>query len=281
MQSVVKTMKTLAAVNIRQYEQAVEALSRFNKTIETGIQAVIRTEPQSTKPPKNKPGENKTGIIILGSEQGMAGQFNEQIARFAYEQIQAESKEKKQVVVVFGEQALGRVEDYGIPVDSALPIPNSLAGLSYGMQELLFHIERWRFKENVDRILIYYNSPISGTSFEQEEKQLLPLDRQWLQSLRSKKWKTRAVPFFSMEKQQLFSSLIRQYIYASIVRAFVDSLASENASRLASMQVAEKNIAEHIDELRAKYNHQRQESITAELLDIVSGFEALTGKGKK
>jgi F-type H+-transporting ATPase subunit gamma len=58
-------------------------------------------------------------------------------------------------------------------------------------------------------------------------------------------------------------------------RAFAESLASENASRLASMQAAEKNIEERLDQLDTQYNHERQRSITEELLDIVAGAEAV------
>ena len=79
-----------------------------------------------------------------------------------------------------------------------------------------------------------------------------------------------------MSEERLASALFRQYFFVSLYRACAESLASENASRLASMQIAEKNIAERLGELQAEFNHQRQSGITEELLDIVSGFEALT-----
>ena len=59
---------------------------------------------------------------------------------------------------------------------------------------------------------------------------------------------------------------------------YLESLASENASRLLSMQVAEKNIEEHLNELNVKFHRQRQAAITSELLDVVTGFEAITGQ---
>jgi F-type H+-transporting ATPase subunit gamma len=79
-----------------------------------------------------------------------------------------------------------------------------------------------------------------------------------------------------MEWQHLFSSLIRHYFFVALYRAVTESLASENASRLAAMQAAQKGIEERLDELNAQYQRQRQNAITVELLDIVSGFEALT-----
>ena len=78
-----------------------------------------------------------------------------------------------------------------------------------------------------------------------------------------------------MNPDRLFSALVRQYLFVSLYRAYTESMASENGARLSSMQAAEKNIQERLEELTAMHRQQRQESITSELLDIVSGFEAL------
>jgi F-type H+-transporting ATPase subunit gamma len=79
-----------------------------------------------------------------------------------------------------------------------------------------------------------------------------------------------------MGRDRLFSCLVRQYLFVVLARAFAESLASENASRLAAMQSAERNIAERFDELQAQVHQQRQMAITGELLDIVAGFAALS-----
>ncbi len=81
-----------------------------------------------------------------------------------------------------------------------------------------------------------------------------------------------------MNWDDLFSSVVRQYLFVSLYRAFAESLKSENASRLSSMQAAQKNIEERLTELNSQHRHQRQSSITSELLDIVSGFEALNSR---
>ncbi|MDB9337432.1 F0F1 ATP synthase subunit gamma, partial [Nodularia spumigena] len=104
----------------------------------------------------------------------------------------------------------------------------------------------------------------------------LPVDPNWLKNLEKKAWSTPVLPTFTMNENQLFSALIRQYLFISLYLALAESLASENASRLSSMQAAEKNIEERLSDFNADYRRQRQSSITAELLDIVSGFEALT-----
>jgi F-type H+-transporting ATPase subunit gamma len=72
--------------------------------------------------------------------------------------------------------------------------------------------------------------------------------------------------------------LIREYLFVSLFKACAESLASENASRLAAMQRAQRNIDELLDELRTAYNQERQTSIDEELFDVVAGFEALANK---
>ncbi|KAA3624930.1 MAG: F0F1 ATP synthase subunit gamma, partial [Proteobacteria bacterium] len=74
----------------------------------------------------------------------------------------------------------------------------------------------------------------------------------------------------------LLTALLRQYFFVSISRACAESQASEHASRLNTMQSAQKNLDERIDEVTMQYRRLRQEAITTELLDVVSGFEAAT-----
>lgn len=95
------------------------------------------------------------------------------------------------------------------------------------------------------------------------------------------KWPSHIIPTFTMERRKLFSTLVRQYIFVLLYRALAESMASENASRLSSMQTAEKNIKETVEGLNMSYRHQYQTSITEELLDIVAGFEALQSEGKQ
>ena len=83
---------------------------------------------------------------------------------------------------------------------------------------------------------------------------------------------------FTLPAEELLSALIREHLFIRLFSACTESLAGEHASRLMSMQVAEKNIQQRLESLTAIYRQQRQNQITEELLDVVSGFEALHGK---
>lgn len=276
--SVAKTMKVLAAISIRQYERAVESLDDYNRTIEMGLQIVMRNLP--TDIAIRKAGTNNNfGGIIVGSEQGMSGQFNEEIVSYAIEKMQKlVINQENRIIMGLGERVTDRLEGAGFPVGEPMPFfPGSLVGIQDVLYEVLLKIEDWQFNRAIDQIVIFHHKITSKASYEPNMLQLLPINGEWLQYLKERQWPSRSLPTYTMEWDQLFSALIRQYLFVSLYRAFVESLASENASRLAAMQAAEKNITERLDELNFQYRLQRQSNITSELLDIVAGFEALSG----
>lgn len=283
LQSVVKTMKALAAVSIRQYEKAVESLADYSRTVEMGLQIALRRQyfagdvfiPVSTQATRIP--SRRTGAIVFGSDQGLCGQFNEQIVGHVGEQLAAMNIDPQQAfVAAVGARVAPSLEANGISIEEQFSVPSSVTGITAMVRDILLAIENWRSNQQVDTIILFYNRSTSSASYEPHHLQLLPLDPEWLRQLEDRPWPTSAGPTFTMDWQPLFSALIRDYLFVSLYRAFAESLASENASRLSSMQAAEKNIRERLSDLNSQYRRGRQSAITGELLDIVAGFEALT-----
>ncbi|MBW2662818.1 MAG: F0F1 ATP synthase subunit gamma [Deltaproteobacteria bacterium] len=272
--SVVKTMKVLAAVSIQQYEKAVESLGEYNRSVEFGLQAVLKYKSGGILIAKPVLKE-KLGVIVFGSDQGMVGQFNEVIAHYAAEGINTfKVKQKNRMVIAVGVRAMSCLEEAGQSVEDCLSLPGSITAIAPVVQDIVLKMEAWRFKQQVDRIVIFYNRTV-GASYKPHRLQLLPVDYKWFQELKSRPWPSRCLPFFTMDWNRLFSSLIRQHLFVSVFQAFAESICSENAGRLVAMQAAEKNIEERLDELNFQFHQERHSSITEELLDIVAGFEAL------
>ncbi len=280
LKSLVKTMKALAAVSIREYGLAEESLIEYNRTIEMGLEIVMRSRQREIVTSKDFK-KNRLGAVIFGSEQGLCGRFNEQIANFAVERMnELKIRKENRTILALGERVIARLEEEGEKVEQRFSFFGNHAGITQVMQQVLIRVEEWRLKREIEQIVLFYNRPISGASFRPNMAYLLPLDLEWLSGLEKKKWPSRSLPTFTMDEEELFSSLIRQYLFFSLYRAFVESLASENASRLSSMQVAEKNIEDRLKELNTQFYSLRQDSITVELLDIITGFEALTGENR-
>lgn len=278
LQSVVKTMKAMAAVKIHQYEQAVESLEDYARTIEMGLRAVMQNRPGVMVGARSG-GRTRPGGVVFGSDQGMCGQLNDQVVSHALDQMNAVSNGSVHRVLAVGQRAAARLEEGGQPVEDTLATPGSIQGVVPRVQDLLMRIQVWNQEGMADQVFLYHSRPLSGARYEPRTVRLLPVDRTWLEEIREKDWPGRALPLFTMDWDPLFSSLIRQYLFVFLFQAFAESLASENASRLASMQGAEKNIQERLDDLIMQYHQQRQMSITEELLDIISGFEALSTPG--
>ncbi len=267
-------MKAIAAASIKQYETAVESLSQYNRTIEMGLQVVLgaREALIVAEPSKN----NRLGAIVFGSDQGMCGQFNEQIANYAMALLnQGHNQPEDRKVLAVGTRVIASLEAAGQKVEKYFAMPKSITGITPVVQELLLHIDVWREEQQIDQVFLFYNEPFSNNSHRPHSLHLLPVDQQWLQNLKQKKWSSHVLPTFTMDWSRLFSSLLQQYFFITLYRAVAESLACENASRLSSMQVAQRNIEERLEELTAQFQHQRQSSITDELLDIVAAFEAL------
>lgn len=275
--SLVKIMKTVSAFNIREYEQAVSSLAKYNNTIELGLQIVLLNTPKYLSPAHAVEGKKRQGAVIFGSDQGLCGNFNERISDFALERLN-QSKPKDLTSLAVGERVVVYLEKGGLPVETHFSIHGNHLGITQVMLEILVKIEEWRTRRGIDQITLFYNRSMRDVAFSPSMVQLIPIDAEWLRGLAERKWQSNNLPTFSMDADQLFSSLVRQHLFFSLYRAFIESLASENATRLLSMQMAEKNIEEHMSELEVQLHRERQAGITSELLDLVTGFEALSSQ---
>lgn len=271
---VVRVMKALSAASVRQYEAAVESLAGYSRTIEAGLQIALRSRPEAISAQTR--GSGRQAVIVFGSDQGMCGAFNEQVAGFALERIAALPGARADITVLaVGARVAGRLEDAGHRPARNFATPGSIAGVVPAVHRLVLAVEQLRFAGGIDRCLVIHQRPRPQAGPLPLALQLLPLDRAWLEELAARPWRSRSLPTYTMDWRELFSALVRQHLFVTLYRAFAESLASENASRLASMQAAERNIQRHLDLLTLDYHQGRQQAITEELLDIVAGFETL------
>lgn len=275
LKSVVKTMKALAAVSIHQYEKAVGSLSEYDRTLEMGWQILLQKHPKRLlKEPTLQ--TQKVGLVVFGSDWGMCGQFNEKIAEYTQKYLNYPSIEfDSSPILSIGAKISDRLEAMKYNCEAKFNLPSSVTGITAIVQEIVLNLETWRKQNKVERIIIIYNRITSGTTYRPTRLQIFPLNSKWLRELNQKKWSSRCLPTFTMEEDRLAAALFQQYFFVSLYRACAESLKSENTSRLAAMQTAEKNISERLTELNTQFNQQRQATITEELLDIVAGFEAL------
>jgi F0F1-type ATP synthase gamma subunit len=209
LQSVVRTMKALAASSIGQYEKSVSALGDYNRTVEMGLGLCFRKSGLAAPitAAKGRTDEKSVGAVVFGCDQGL---------------------------------------------------------------------EAHRAKGEYAQLFVFHNRPQSGALYEPVSQRLLPLDAPWAQGLAKIPWPTKPLPEVMGGGTTTLRALVREYLFISLFRACAESLASENASRLAAMQRADKNIDDLLETLHGTFHRLRQSGIDEELFDVISGFEALS-----
>jgi F-type H+-transporting ATPase subunit gamma len=280
LQSVVRTMKAVAASSIGQYEQSVRALVDYYRTVELGLGACLR---ESGPAPliaerKRQAVASAVGAIVFGSDQGLVGQFNDVVADFAVKTLAALAA--KPEIWAVGERVHARLADAGLPLLGLFTVPNSVKGITPLVGQILMESETRRSRGEVFELYLFYNRPTSGPVYAPVSQRLLPLDETWRRKLAERSWPTGNLPEVMGGGTATLRALIHEYLFVSLFRACAESLASENASRLAAMQRADKNIDELLEELNRTFHRLRQSGIDEELFDVISGFEALTAEEK-
>lgn len=275
LQSVVRTMKAIAASSIGQYERSVRALADYERTVALGLGACLRTiGPTALRVPRHLPAAARViSAVVFGSDQGLVGRFNEAVADHAVATL-AKLPGTSRVWAV-GERVHARLVDAGLAPVGRFGVPTSVNTITPLIGQILVDSQRRARLDADSELLLFYNSPASGPTYASVSQRLLPLDEDWRRTQVEQPWPTKYLPEVMGNSAATLAALIGEYLFVSLFRACAGSLASENASRLAAMERADKNIDELLDELRGGFHRLRQNGIDEELFDVISGFEAL------
>ena len=276
LESVVRTMKAMAASSIAQYENAVRSLEGYYRTVQLGLAASFQQGASAITPTRASQKEaGAIGAVVFGSDQGLVGQFNEVMVEFVLQKMEQLPGEK--IVWAIGERIRSRFTGTDLPARESFALPNSINAITPLVGQILIEMEAQRENGAVTQVYLFHNRPKSGAIYTPVVQRLLPLDELWRRDLAAIPWPTHNLPEVMNGGERTILALVREYLFVSIFRACAESLASENASRLAAMQRAEKNIDELLVDLKRAFYRLRQSGIDEELFDVVSGFEALTG----
>jgi F-type H+-transporting ATPase subunit gamma len=275
---IVRSMKALAISNIGQYEHAVQALTAYAHIIELGLGASFRQlEPINPAFERRiKTTRNGFTAVVFGSDHGLVGPFNDIAVDYARKKISSIPGNPR--ILAIGERAGNRLTDAGLTVSEIYPVPLSVSAITTLIGQILFDSEAVRQTDVSYEMHVFYNQPESVTEYKPVGQQVLPFDQSLRKQWMNIDWPTRMPPDMMGGAVTTTSALIREFLFVSLFKACALSLASENASRLAAMQRADKNIEELLKHLSSVYNHLRQQEIDDDLSDIISGYEAQAHK---
>jgi len=194
LQSVVRTMKALAASSIGQYDKSVRALGDYYRTVELGLGACFRKSGPMAPVVKRK-GQTDAGAIgavVFGSDQGLVGQFNDVVADYAVKTLAA--LPGKPEVWAVGDRVHARLVDAGLPVMGIFAVPNSVQAITPLVGQIQIESEARRAKGEYARLYVFHNRPKSGSLYEPVSQRLLPLDAPWQEGLAKLPWPTKLLP---------------------------------------------------------------------------------------
>jgi F-type H+-transporting ATPase subunit gamma len=275
LQSVVRTMKAISTASIRRDEVAEQTARRYLAVIEMGLQVALRHVPPSVTGSAERQTHARTGVVVIGSEIGLCGGFNERVVSFALERLEASGiGAGERLVMVVGSRAEVDWRAEAGPPRHKEEAPTTVEALPASVDNVLTRLNRWRETEGASRLVLFSQrmDPAGGSACV--EVPLFPIDPEWLASLRARAWPSRRLPACFGPPEAVTSDLIRQLLFAQVFTAILQSRAAEHAERAAAMQAADRSIGEKLDALRATHQRLRQETITSELLDIIAGYEA-------
>lgn len=277
LQSVVRTMKSLAASNIGQYERSVLALADYTRTVELGLGACFRAGAAPGRAAGRSTPAKACAIdaVVFGSDQGLVGPFNDVVTELAIRSLETHKGEVRFWAV--GERVSERLAAAGVAVAGSFAVPNAAGAITPLVGQMLVASEQRRGDDSDDELHLFYNRPTVGAAYTTIAQRLLPLDEAWRSELALRPWPEAMLPEVLGGNVAVLRALVREFLFIALFRACAESLASENASRLAAMQRADKNIDELLQSLDGRFHRLRQEGIDEELFDVIAGYEAMSG----
>lgn len=272
--AITRTMRGLAAVNLRHHEIAATATNEYEAIVEDGLQIALREGRIHRLPVAVPHARASTAMFVFGSNQGLCGPVNRQVTAQAVEEAAGITALAR--VGAVGARLGAELELAGLEPDVRWDLPATIEAIAPRAEQLLLQAERWRDEPGVERFVLVFPHYLGrNRGYEPVSLQLLPTDREWLEWLAIRRWPSRVIPTFDGAWSELVGDLIRQALFVRLHRSFAQTMASVSASRLSAMDAAQKTIEDRLTILHRTHHQLRHNEITKELLDVSAGFELL------
>lgn len=273
-EKVTSAMKLVSAAKFRRSQQAIINLRPYSSKL-SEIMSDISDAANSVEdmPLFAKREPNNVVIIVLTSNKGLCGGFNSSIVKETNKLVKeqyAKQHEAGNVQLVCigkkGKEQLEKTFPVMLSNEHILDQPD-FSDVAAVAEDLMTKFA----KKEVDRVEVVYNQFVNAATQKVTVEQFLPIVPQ--SSTERNNLKNDYI--FEPSKEELFRSLTPRILKLQFYKILIDSIASEHGARMTSMSKATDNANEMLKELRIKYNNARQSAITNELIEIVSGAEAL------
>lgn len=276
-QKITKAMKMVAAAKLRRAQEAAEAGRPYAQRLESVVASLASKVSVNESSPKLLAGTGKDQVhlfVVATSDKGLAGAFNTNIARLARrraEELIAQGKTVKFYTIGRKGQAVLNRQYRELMVHGVEP--GDLGKLGFAdargyADDLIARFERGEF----DVAHLFYATFKSVLTQEPTEQQIIPVA---IPQVASDETSASAVTEYEPDEESILADLLPRNVAIQLYRAMRENAASEQGSKMTAMDNATRNAGDLIKRLNIQYNRQRQAAITTELVEIISGAEAL------
>jgi F-type H+-transporting ATPase subunit gamma len=261
---IVGAMRSLASMRVQEAQGALSGIRRYAETMAAAIGATLLLLPESGA--VSRTATARRALVLCTAEHGFVGGFNERILDAA------EKLASDDALFVLGSRGAAAARERGWPLMWIYPMATRPEGVPETIRHLTAELYGWIARGDLARIEVMFPRHRQGTGTTIERKLLFPVDLTLFALARP-----RLPPLHNLPPGTLLEKLIADYVFGLLTEAAIEALASENAARFAAMDSAHENVSKKLEELRQDARQAHQDEITTELLDLVTGAEALQG----
>ncbi|MDG1483206.1 MAG: ATP synthase F1 subunit gamma [Myxococcota bacterium] len=267
---ITRAMKLVSSAKLKKAKDAATAAQPYQQTLQRVLERVVASVADIEHPLLTVPdNENDVLVVYIGSDRGLCGGFNSQLLKATTIQIKRLQSEGKTVrMIVYGRKGLAYFSNMDVElIDTHTNnVPAMFEGLTAELaQELVARLNKNEF----GTAYLAYNRFVSTMTQDPVLDQLLPMSVEMGDEASAGDY------LYEPSGQEILDDLLPMAMRTRVFQAFLDTEAGEQASRMTAMDNATRNAGEMIDKLTLQYNRARQAAITTELIEIISGAEAL------
>lgn len=267
-------MKMISSAKMHKAEGELHRLQPFRQQIDTIIGNLLSSDATFSSPLMEVPEVKKVALVAFGSDDGLCGAYNANMAKFVRSHIESlRDKYGLGVQVVLYpigkkmEKALVKLVKDNTSMVGGLSVNSKSEGDA--VRDFNDTLTSLFLNKEVDRVDLAYMNFRSISRQVAVADQILPISQEMFAGSEGKK---SVRPYlFEPDAQSIFTTVLPMFLLATLTDVFCESRASEQSARVMAMQSANDNAKKLLEELRLQYNKLRQQAITSELLDIVGG----------
>lgn len=270
MKKITGAMEMVSASKSTRAEQNAKSFVPYSEKIQEVVASIAANNVNARHPMLQSREVKRTGYFVITSDRGLAGAYNSNVLRRAYQTITKRHQSEDEYAII----VIGRV-GFEFFKNRNMPVAKSIIGLAdqpafADIKDLATETVKLYSDEEIDELHLYYNHFVSRLTQEVTSNKILPLTdlQKGLGSASTGQYE------YEPDQEQILEALLPQYAESLIYGALLDSKASEHAARMNAMRNATDNAKDIIDDLSLSYNRARQAAITQEITEIVSGVAA-------